>query len=203
MKYLWLAVFLLVGCAQIEGLQKERAKYFAPESLPDHKTIFTKAYTEALTKAHADPSPSTITAFVDAGNALNAQYCTNWFQRLTLARRGLVANDHTLGIIGGLLTALAGAFSWPADVVTLLGAGQVAMHGLSDTAQADVLGAPSQYQAQETVYSLQTACGSKLLADAPTLKFSAAYARLEGCARICSHDAASEAATKGLQAIRP
>lgn len=197
--FLSISLVLLSGCAQIESFQKERAKYFAPEPLPDHKTIFTAAYTQALTDAHKNPTPQSIAAFVDAGNALNAQYCTNWFQKLTLARRGLVSSDHNLAVAGGLLTMLAGILDWSSKAVAILGASQAAIQAFGTNIQTDILGAPSQFQAQETVYALQRDCGDKLLKDAPSLSFSSAYGRLEGCSRICSFDAASDVATKALQ----
>lgn len=199
-----LIVLVLGGCSMFKEAQKERALLFAPEGLPSNKQVFTRNYSAALQAVDSGTAtPAEIVAYIDAGNALLAKSCTDWFERLTLSRRGLIANDHTLGVIGGLLTTLAGAFAWPADVVTVLGASQVAIQGLSQTQQQDVLGAPSQYAAQNAVLQAQGACGDKLLADAPKLKFSQAYLRLETCARLCSHDAASDAVTRALLGVKP
>jgi hypothetical protein len=189
----------LQGCA---AMQKERQLMFAPEGLPSNKQVFTHNYSEALKAVDkGSATPTEMVSYVDAGNALLAKNCTDWFDRLTVARRGYVANDHQLGVIGGLLTTLAGAFAWGADAVMALGATQVAIQGFSQNAQQDVLGAPSQYAAQNAVLKAQGTCGDQLLADAPKLKFSQAYLRLEVCARLCSHDAASDAVTRAL--MRP
>lgn len=196
-------VMILSGCASI---QKQRAELFAPEGLPSNKAIFTHNYSEAIKAVNKDTATKVeVIAYIDAGNALLTKNCTDWFDRLTLARRGIIANDHTLGIIGGLLTTLAGAFAWPADVITVLGAGQVAVQGFSQSAQQDVLGAPSQWAAQNAILAQQAACGSTLLrkAESEKFKFSEAYLGLETCARICSHDAASEATTRALLGVTP
>lgn len=193
----------LEGCAGIEAIQKQRRELFAPEPLPSYKTVFSKAYGDALKEAHANPTPVTITSFVDAGNALNARSCNEWLSRVTLARRGLVASDHALGVAGALATTLAGIARASSTTVAVLGATEVALQGLSTGIQNDVLGAPSEYQAQQTILSLLGSCSDRLLADAPALKFSQAYSRLEGCARYCSHDAASAAATRALQVAPP
>lgn len=200
-----LAIALVLGSMQgCASIQKERQQLFAPEGLPSNKTVFARNYSEALKAVDkGTATQAEIAAYIDAGNALNAQHCTDWLDRLTLARRGLLANDHTLGVIGGLLTTLAGAFAWPADVVTVLGASQVAVQGINQTTQQDVLGAPSQYAAQNVVLEAQGKCGTDLLAKAGTLKFSQAYLGLETCARLCSHDAAADATTRALLGVRP
>lgn len=204
-------VFLLLtlnGCA---AMQKERALLFAPEGLPSNQSIFLHNYSEAIKAVDkGTATKAEIVAYIDAGNALLAKNCTDWFDRLTLARRGYIANDHTLGIVGGLLTTLAGAFAWPADLIVALGAGQVAIQGFSQSAQQDVLGAPSQWAAQNAILAQQATCGGELLAAAEKdkLKFSQAYLGLETCARMCSHDAASAATTRALldgatKAVKP
>lgn len=193
----------LSGCSGFDALQKQRREYFAPEPLPSYKTVFTKAYGDALKDAHEKQTPAHIVAFVDAGNALNARHCNEWLSRVTLARRGLVASDHALGVAGALATTLAGIARASSSTVAVLGATEVAIQGLSNTFQQDVLGAPSEYQAQSTILGLLNACSDRLLADAPNLKFSQAYARLEGCARYCSFEAASAAATRALQIAPP
>lgn len=184
------------GCA---AMQKERQLLYAPEPLPSAKTIFTRNYTESLKAVDkGTATPVEIVAYVDATNALQAKSCHEWLNRVTLARRGIVASDHNMAVIGGLLTTLAGAFAWPADAVTVLGAGQVAMQGLGQNIRQDVLGAPSEYQAQSTLLGLLSACHDRLLTDAPTLKFSQVYERAEGCMRLCSFDAAAQAADRAL-----
>lgn len=198
---LMLCVVMLSGCASI---QKERALLFAPEGLPSNAQIFERNYSEAIKAVDKGTSTSAeMVTYVDAGVALLAKRCHDWLDRLTLARRGVITDDHTMAIFGGLLMTLAGAFAWPADVITVLGASQVAAQGFSQSKQQDILGAPSAYAAQNHILAQQAACGDKLLADAPKLRFSQVYGRLEACARICSHDAASEAATRALMGAKP
>lgn len=197
-------VFLLSGCSLFKEAQRERQLLFAPEGLPSNKQVFTRNYSDALKAVDAGTAtPAEMVAYVDAGNALLAKNCTDWMDRLTLARRGYLASDHNMAVAGGLITSLAGILEWPARTVAILGAGQVAAQGFGQNVQNDVLGAPSQYAAQNAVLSAQAACGDRLLSDAPKLRFSQAYARLEACARICSHDAASDAVTRALSGMRP
>lgn len=192
------------GCTMFKEAQRERAMLFAPEGLPSNKQVFSHNYSEALKAVDKGAAtPAEIVAYVDAGNALLAKQCADWMDRLTLARRGYIADDHTLAIFGGLLMTLAGAFAWPADVITVLGASQVAAQGFGQSRQQDVLGAPSQWAAQNAIFAQQAACGDKLLADAPKLTFSQVYVRLEACSRICSHDAAADATTRALMNQRP
>jgi hypothetical protein len=189
------------GCASV---QKERALLFAPEGLPSNKQLFTRNYAEALKAVDTgQATPAEMVTYVDAGNALLAKQCADWMDRLTLARRGYVADDHTLAIFSGLLMTLAGAFAWPADVITVLGAGTVAAQGFGQSRQQDVLGAPSQWAAQNAIFAAQEKCGNDLLIAAPKLEFSQAYLGLEKCARVCSHDAASDAVTRALMGAKP
>jgi hypothetical protein len=193
-----LFVVALAGCS-INPL-KERERLFAPERLnaPTSRDAFVDSYAQALVNAQASPTRTNVAAYVDAGNALNARNCSEWLNRVTMARRGLLASDHNLAVAGGLVTTLAGIFSWPARTVALLGAGQVAVQGLGENLQTDALAAPSPYQTQSTLLGMLNACSDQLTADAPGLKFSQAYARLETCARACTHEAAQATASNAL-----
>lgn len=203
MRYLFSLLVLpfIFGCAAI---QKERQKLFAPKPLPSNTQIFERMYSDALKAVDKNTAtPKEIETYVDAGNALQIKYCTDWFDRLTLKNRGLVASDHNLAVAGGVLTTLAGAFAWPADVIIALGAGQIALQGFSQNIHTDILGAPSQFAAQNKILELTASCGDDLLKKAKTLKFSQAYFGLEKCARICSHDAASDIVTRALLGVKP
>ncbi len=191
---------LLSGCA----LQEQRKLLLAPEPLNAAATrpAFSDAYARALAAAQATPTKAAIVAYVDAGNALNGQHCVEWTDRLTQARRGLIASDRNIGVFAGFLTALFGVFGASAEAVAVLGASMAAAHGFGTGLQDTVLGAPSQYQAQAVILGLQQDCGDKVLADAtgPGLKLGQAYGRLESCSRLCSFDAATEAANKAMAA---
>lgn len=203
-----LLIFLvaIVGVAMLSGcsgpLQRERQLLFAPEALnvPTTRPAFTDTYAHALAEAQANPNESSILSFIDAGNALNARNCGEWLTRVTLARRGIVASDHNLGVASALVTTIAGIAEWNPAAVATLGALQVAAQGFGANLQSDVLGAPSQYQAQATVLGLLGSCSDLLLADAPGLRFSQAYSRLEACARVCTFDGAAAAANTALTA---
>jgi hypothetical protein len=204
MKYFTLLFLPFVfGCAMFESVQKERQLLFEPKQLPSNTQIFERMYSDALKAVDKNnATPAEIVAYVDAGNALQIKYCTDWFDRLKLKSRGLIASDHNMAVAGGLLTTIAGAFNWPANAVMALGAGQVALQGFSQNIQTDVVGAPSQFAVQNKIFELQAECGNKLLAEAKTLKFSQAYLGLERCARVCSHDAASDAVTRALMVVK-
>lgn len=200
MKTAWcvLLVCLLAGCTTTP--MQLRRELFAPVPLNDVATrsAFERDYAQALVNAQASPTETNIIAYIDAGNALNTRNCTEWLSRVTLARRGLVLSDHNLGVAAALLTTIAGIAEWSSPTVATLGALGVAAQGFGTNLQTDVLGAPSQYQAQAMLLGLQATCSNQLLADAPDLKFGTAYARLEACARVCSYDAAAEAANNAL-----
>jgi hypothetical protein len=190
----------LSGCALFQEAQKERQLLFAPEGLPSNKQVFAHNYSEALKAVDkGTATPAEMVAYVDAGNALLAKNCTDWMDRLSLKSRGIIASDHNLAIAGGLVTTILGALKAASSVVMGFGAAQVALQGFSQNIQTDVLGAPSQFVAQNKILELQSACGDALLSRAKELKFSQAYLGLEKCARICSHDAASEAVTQSLR----
>lgn len=193
-----LLVALLSGCA----LQQQRQLLFAPESLnaPTSRPAFTEGYARALADAQATQSPDAMMAFVDAGNALNSRNCTEWMNRVTFAQRGLALDDHNLGVGLSLATVIAGIAEANPVTVAILGALGVAAQGLNHNAQADVLAAPSQYQAQSVVLDLLGQCSDQLLAEASGLRFSQAYARLEACRRVCSYEGASAAANQALTA---
>lgn len=191
-------VLLLSGCA----LQEQRKLLLAPEPLNSSATraVFVDAYAKALAEAQASGTKPNVLAYVDSGNALNALNCAQWTDRLTQARRGLVASDRNIGVFAGLLTALFGIFGASADAVAVLGAGTAAAHGFGTGMQDTVLGAPSQYQAQAAILGLQQQCADQLLTDAQAggMTFGRAYGRLEACARVCSADAATEAANHAI-----
>lgn len=198
MRRVLLFVVLLAGCSF--NPIKERQLLFTPEPLnsPATKQTFVDNYAHALAAVQADTNPGTLVTYVDAGNALNARNCSEWITRVSLAKRGLLLSDHNLGVVSALTTAIAGLAEWNPTAVAALGAAQVAVQGFSTNLQTDVLGAPSQHQAQSTIFGLQATCADQLLADAPFLRFSQAYSRLEACARVCSYDAAAAAADSAL-----
>lgn len=191
-----LIVLMLSGCA----LQEQRQLLYAPEPLntPTSKTAFSDAYAKALAEAQTSSAGHSVERYVDAGNAANTRACVDWLGRVTLARRGIVASDRNIGVAAGLVTALLGIFGASTEAVAVLGAGVAAAHGFGTNLQADVLGAPSQYQAQAAILSLLGQCSDQLTIDAPLLKFSQAYQRLEACHSICSFEAATEAANQAL-----
>ncbi len=193
-----LCVWVLSGCST--NPMQTRRELYAPVPLNDPATrpAFTNAYARALAAAQSNGDPGSIAAFVDAGNAMNARNCSEWLSRVTLAKRGLVASDHTLGVASSLATTIMGIAEASPVSVAILGALGVAVQGFSTNLQGDVLGAPSQYQAQATVLGLLGTCSDQLLADAPTLRFSQAYSRLENCEHVCSFDGAAAAASAAL-----
>lgn len=203
MKILALALVLsLVGCAS-NPIQEQRRKLFAPEALntPDSTQSLRDVYTLAKQGAQHSPTKGQVIAFVDAGNALNHANCTAWLSRVTLARRGLIASDHNIGVASALMTTIAGIANWASSSVAALGAAQVALQGFSTNMQNDVLAAPSPYQTQSALLGLLGSCSDQLLIDAPNLKFGQAYSRLETCARTCTHEAAQAAADHALSTM--
>jgi hypothetical protein len=197
---LMLVVIVLTGCSTTP--MQMRRELYAPVPLNDPATrpAFTDTYARALAAAQSGGDSTSIAAYIDAGNAMNARNCSEWLSRVTLARRGLVASDHNLGVASALLTTMAGIGEWNPASVAVLGALQVAAQGFGSNLQSDVLGAPSQYQAQASVLGLLGTCSDQLLADAPGLRFSQAYARLENCEHVCSFDGAAAAASAALAA---
>lgn len=193
----------LAGCASnpITDAYKARDRLFAPDPLnePASEQIFADAYAKARDLAQRDPTPANIVSFVDSGNAKSAVSCNAWIRRDMGARRGITASDKTIGILGGLFTALAGILEWNPVAVAVTGVVQTGFSAFGKAA-VESLGAPSIYQAQTAVRSLLAQCSDQLAADAPTLTFGRAYGRLEACAATCSAEAAQSLADRALVA---
>jgi hypothetical protein len=188
------------GCA----MQERREKLFQPEATnpPNTRSIFVTEYAAAMTEAQAAPNKTNIVRLVDAGSAVSAVSCSEWIDRDILAAQGIVASDHTLGVLGALATMAAGAFGLSPEAVAAVGAVQLAGSMFGQVVKSG-LGAPESFQTQSTLLASLASCSDKLMAQAQAggMSFSQAIIGVDRCRRFCSPGAASAITTQAITGV--